>query len=91
MVYIAEEQPLCVSADIGGGIYVWSIALPLKQDPLKKWYEEKDWRYDGIHALAYSGNGYLYTGGGDKSIKAWSLKVTTFLSIVISDYICCPH
>ncbi|XP_022140029.1 uncharacterized protein LOC111010782 isoform X2 [Momordica charantia] len=74
LVYVAEEQPLCVSADIGGGIYVWSIALPLKQDPLKKWYEEKDWRYDGIHALTYSENGYLYTGGGDKTIKAWSLK-----------------
>ncbi|XP_023001394.1 uncharacterized protein LOC111495543 [Cucurbita maxima] len=74
LAYIDEEQPLCVSADIGGGIYVWSIVLPLKQDPLKKWYEEKDWRYDGIHALAYSGNGCLYTGGGDRSVKAWSLK-----------------
>ncbi|XP_038894417.1 uncharacterized protein LOC120083012 [Benincasa hispida] len=74
LVYIDEEQPLCISADIGGGIYVWSISRPLKEDPLKKWYEEKDWRYDGIHALAYSGNGYLYTGGGDKSVKAWSLK-----------------
>ncbi|KGN65591.1 uncharacterized protein LOC101212974 isoform X1 [Cucumis sativus] len=74
LVYIDEEQPLCVSADIGGGIYVWSVALPLKQDPLKKWYEEKDWRYDGIHALAYSSNGYLYTGGGDKLVKEWSLK-----------------
>ncbi|CAK9327542.1 unnamed protein product [Citrullus colocynthis] len=79
LVYIDEEQPLCVSADVGGGIYVWSIDLPLKQDPLKKWYEEKDWRYSGIHALAYSGNGYLYTGGGDKSVKAWSLKDGTLL------------
>jgi WD40 repeat protein len=74
LVYVDEEQ-LCISGDSGGGIFVWAIRLPLGQDPLKKWYEQKDWRYSGIHALTISGNGYLYTGSGDKSIKAWSVQV----------------
>lgn len=73
LVYVDEEQ-LCISGDSGGGIFVWAIRLPLGQDPLKKWYEQKDWRYSGIHALTISGNGYLYTGSGDKSIKAWSVQ-----------------
>ncbi|XP_039071430.1 uncharacterized protein LOC120218569 isoform X2 [Hibiscus syriacus] len=69
-----EEQPLCISGDSGGGIFLWSITTPFKQEPLNKWYEEKDWRYSGIHALAVSENGYLYTGSGDKLIKEWSLR-----------------
>ncbi|XP_050255335.1 uncharacterized protein LOC126701260 isoform X2 [Quercus robur] len=74
LVYVDEEQ-LCISGDNSGGIFVWAIRVPFGQDPIKKWYEEKDWRYSGIHALTISGNGYLYTGSGDKSIKAWSLKI----------------
>ncbi|CAL5384086.1 unnamed protein product [Camellia sinensis] len=65
----------CISGlTVGGGflfsssfdktVHVWS---------LQKLFEQKDWRYSGIHALAISGTGYLYTGSGDKSIKAWSL------------------
>lgn len=74
LLYVDEEQ-LCISGDSGGGIFVWGSSVPLVQDPLKKWYEEKDWRYSGIHALTIAGNGYLYSGSGDKSIKAWSLQV----------------
>ncbi|KAH1096827.1 hypothetical protein J1N35_013748 [Gossypium stocksii] len=74
VVCVDEEQPLCISGDSGGGIFLWSINIPFEQDPLKKWYEEKDWRYSGIHALAVSENGYLYTGSGDKLIKKWSLR-----------------
>ncbi|XP_057503100.1 uncharacterized protein LOC130786751 [Actinidia eriantha] len=74
VVYADEEQPLCISGDSGGGIFIWGISNPFGQEPIKKLYEQKDWRYSGIHALAISGNGYLYTGSGDKSIKAWSLK-----------------
>ncbi|PPS08454.1 hypothetical protein GOBAR_AA12188 [Gossypium barbadense] len=74
VVCVDEEQPLCISGDSGGGIFLWSINIPFGQDPLKKWYEEKDWRYSGIHALAVSENGYLYTGSGDKLIKEWSLR-----------------
>ncbi|KAL5559676.1 hypothetical protein UlMin_035887 [Ulmus minor] len=73
LAYVVREQPLCISGDSGGGIFVWSPSVPLRQEPLKKWYEEKDWRYSGIHALCFSDNGLIYTGGGDKLIKAWSL------------------
>ncbi|TXG53025.1 hypothetical protein EZV62_022194 [Acer yangbiense] len=71
VVYVDEEAPLCISGDSGGGIYVWSICVPLGQEPLRKWNELKDWRYSGIHAMTTSGK-YLYTGSGDKTIKAWS-------------------
>lgn len=74
LMYVDQEQPLCISGDSGGGIFVWGTSVPLGQEPLKKWYEQKDWRYSGIHALS-SGNGYIYTGSGDKTIKAWLLQV----------------
>lgn len=84
LVFVDEEQPLCISGDNGGGICIWGISIPFAEEPIKKLYEEKDWRYSGIHALAVSGTGYLYTGGGDKSIKAWSMLVrlqfTSFFS-----------
>ena len=82
LVYVDEEQ-LCISGDNSGGIFVWAIRVPFGQDPIKKWYEEKDWRYSGIHALTISGNGYLYTGSGDKSIKAWSVKVSAIIITVM--------
>ncbi|KAI7981024.1 hypothetical protein LOK49_Contig79G00001, partial [Camellia lanceoleosa] len=72
--YRYEEQPLCISGDGGVGIYIWGITDPFGQEPIKKLFEQKDWRYTGIHALAISGTGYLFTGSGDKSIKAWSLQ-----------------
>lgn len=79
VVYVDEEQPLCISGDSGGGIFVWSTSFPLGQEPIKKWNEPKDWRYSGIHSLAISGK-YLYTGSGDKTIKAWSLLVMNIFS-----------
>lgn len=81
IIYVDQEQPLCISGDSGGGIFVWGISSPLGQEPLKKWYEQKDWRYSGIHALC-SRNGYVYTGCGDKSIKAWSLQVMACHSLL---------
>lgn len=77
VVYVDGEQPLCVTGDGGGEIFVWSACSPFGNEPLKKWHELKDWRYTGIHSLAYSVNGYLYTGSGDKLIKAWSLQVAS--------------
>ncbi|KAF9609776.1 hypothetical protein IFM89_018224 [Coptis chinensis] len=74
VVFVNATEPLCISGDSGGGICVWSIGVVLGQEPLKKWYEQKDWRYSGIHALAVSGTEHLYTGSGDKSIKEWSLR-----------------
>ncbi|XP_073000075.1 uncharacterized protein [Typha latifolia] len=67
-------QPLCISGDSRSGIFIWSITSPPELDPLKKWYEHNDWRYSGVHSLAVSETGYLYSGSGDRSIKAWSLQ-----------------
>ncbi|KAL2933869.1 Myosin heavy chain kinase A [Bienertia sinuspersici] len=74
LVFVNQEKPLCISADSGGGIFAWAINDSLAQEPLMKWYEDKDWRYSGIHALAVSEFGCLYTGSGDRVIKAWLLK-----------------
>ncbi|CAJ2667700.1 unnamed protein product [Trifolium pratense] len=78
LVYVDDEEPLCISGDGGGGIFVWGITVPLRQDPLRKWYEQKDWRFSGIHSLTAFGN-LLYTGSGDRTIKAWSLKDGTLM------------
>lgn len=82
LVFVNQEKPLCISADRGGGIYAWEINETLAQKPLKKWYEEKDWRYSGIHALAVSECGCLYTGSGDRLIKAWLLRVRNFPDVL---------
>ncbi|CAN1234531.1 E3 ubiquitin-protein ligase TRAF7 [Linum perenne] len=75
VIYTEEGlEPSCISADNGGGIFLWSVRNPLEQEPSRKWYEQKDWKYSGIHALTTAGNGYLYTGSGDRLIKAWSLQ-----------------
>ncbi|CAM8938805.1 unnamed protein product [Rhodiola kirilowii] len=74
LICVEKEQPFCISGDSGGGIFIWGISNPFDQEPLRKWYEEKDWRYSGIHSLAVHGAEYLYTGSGDKTIKVWSLK-----------------
>ncbi|KAI4337854.1 hypothetical protein L6164_016223 [Bauhinia variegata] len=74
LAYVDEEDPLCISGDIGGGIFIWGITSPLGEDPLKKWYEQRDWRFSGIHSLTVSRKHGIYTGSGDRTIKAWSLK-----------------
>ncbi|KAL9239268.1 hypothetical protein vseg_013607 [Gypsophila vaccaria] len=79
MFFVDQEKPLCISADSGGGIFVWEVIQPFDPNPLKKWSEEKDWRYSGIHAIVFSESGTLYTGSGDRLIKAWSLTDHTLL------------
>ncbi|CAN8292018.1 unnamed protein product [Cochlearia groenlandica] len=74
LIHIEGAEPVCVSGDGGGGIFVWSTTFPLAEQPLRKWYEPKDWRYTGIHALAYSEHGHVYSGSGDNTIKVWSLQ-----------------
>ncbi|KAG8085641.1 hypothetical protein GUJ93_ZPchr0010g10280 [Zizania palustris] len=69
-----DSQLLCISGDSGSGIFVWCVDASHNNEPLNKWYENNDWLYRGIHCLAVSGTGYLYTGSKDKSIKAWSLE-----------------
>ncbi|KAG1328096.1 hypothetical protein COCNU_01G020300 [Cocos nucifera] len=75
VVVDGTSQPICISGDSGSGIFIWTISTSLGKEPLKKWYEHNDWRYSGIHSLAVSATGFLYSGSGDKSIKAWSLQV----------------
>ncbi|CAN6459221.1 unnamed protein product [Victoria cruziana] len=74
IVVLDMYEPLCISADSGGYIYVWTLDPQPGQEPLKNWREHSDWRYSGVHSLALSGLDVLYSGSGDKSIKAWSLK-----------------
>jgi WD40 repeat protein len=69
------DRSLCISGDSGSGIFVWCVDSSLKEEPLKQWYEHNDWLYRGLHCLAVSRTGYLYTGSRDKSVKAWSLEV----------------
>ncbi|KAL8547903.1 hypothetical protein ACS0TY_007276 [Phlomoides rotata] len=74
VVFVDGEQPMCISGDNEGIICIWEASYPFPEEPIKKLYENKDWRYSGIHAMAISGNEYLYTGSGDKLVKAWSLQ-----------------
>lgn len=85
IVVIDRAQPLCISGDSSSGIFVWHIGTSASQELLKSWYEHNDWRYSGIHSLAVSGTSHLYSGGGDKSIKAWSLQDYT-LSCVMTGH-----
>lgn len=79
VVFVDGEEPLCVSADKGGVICIWGARYPLDLTPRKTLFEPKDWRYSGIHALAISRTQYLYTGSGDRTIKAWSLQAIPIL------------
>uniref|UniRef100_A0A0D9WGP3 RING-type domain-containing protein n=1 Tax=Leersia perrieri TaxID=77586 RepID=A0A0D9WGP3_9ORYZ len=69
-----DNQSLCISGDSGSGIFVWCVDYSLNKEPFNKWYESNDWIYRGVHCLAVSGTGYLYSGSRDKTIKAWSLE-----------------
>ncbi|XP_051123452.1 uncharacterized protein LOC127246240 [Andrographis paniculata] len=74
VVAVDGEQPLCISGDGAGVICIWKASFPFSEMPIRKLHEQKDWRYSGIHAMAVSGMEYLYTGSGDKLVKAWSLQ-----------------
>jgi WD40 repeat protein len=78
-----DNQSLCISGDSGSGIFVWCVDPSLSNEPLNKWYESNDWIYRGVHCLAVSGTGYLYTGSRDKSIKAWSLEVKMLIQFAL--------
>jgi preprotein translocase subunit SecA len=77
---IDPKASLCFSGDYGGCIFVWAIESVPRQEPVTTWYEHRDWRYSGVHALAISKSGYLYSGSGDKTIKAWSLQDYSLVS-----------
>ncbi|KAL6556832.1 hypothetical protein OROHE_006708 [Orobanche hederae] len=81
VIFVDGERPLCISGDNESAITIciWEAKSPFPEVPMKKFQEEKDWRYSGIHAMANSGTEYLYTGGGDRLVKAWSLQDHTLV------------
>lgn len=79
VIFVDGEQPLCISGDNEGVICIWEANFPFSEVPVKKLHEDKDWRYSGIHAMANSGAEFLYTGSGDRLVKAWSLQDHTFV------------
>lgn len=86
LVVFESNELLCISGDVGGFIFVWSIMALTDQGPLKKWREHNDWRYTGVHSLAVLGSQYICSGSGDKTIKLWSLQVN-FFNRSISNFI----
>jgi WD40 repeat protein len=74
-VAVHEASELCVSGDYAGHIYAWSIASTRNSAPVATWQEHQDWRYSGVASLAISSDELLYSGSGDRTIKAWSTLV----------------
>jgi len=73
---VHEASQLCISGDYGGYIYAWSAASRENSAaPVASWQEHQDWRYSGVASLAISGDELLYSGSGDRTIKAWSTSV----------------
>ncbi|KAG6541103.1 hypothetical protein Mapa_017474 [Marchantia paleacea] len=65
----------CFSGDNLGHLCAWRLEEESEeaQTPLlASWQEHNDWRYTGVASLAVSGDGMLYSGSGDKTVKAWS-------------------
>ncbi|BBN09842.1 hypothetical protein MPTK1_4g23130 [Marchantia polymorpha subsp. ruderalis] len=65
----------CFSGDSLGHLCAWRLEEESEeaQTPfLASWQEHTDWRYTGVASLAVSGDGVLYSGSGDKTVKAWS-------------------
>jgi WD40 repeat protein len=70
---VHEASELCISGDYGGYIYAWNVASrDNSATPVAVWQEHQDWRYSGVASVAISGDGLLYSGSGDRTIKAWS-------------------
>nr|GMD88626.1 protein translocase subunit SECA2, chloroplastic isoform X2 [Ipomoea batatas] len=86
VAFVDDEKPLCISGDNGGVICIWGASVPLGPEPIKKIYDQKDWRYSGIHALVVSASKYMYTGSGDKSIKAWSLQALYYYPFILIQF-----
>lgn len=73
---VHEASELCISGDYGGYIYAWNVgSRENSATPVAVWQEHQDWRYSGVASLAISGDELLYSGSGDRTIKAWSTSV----------------
>ncbi|CAM6093625.1 unnamed protein product [Calypogeia fissa] len=64
----------CFSGDTGGKICAWKIGEGIAEPLLATWQDHDDWRYTGVASLAVSVDEILYSGSGDRTIKAWSLQ-----------------
>ncbi|CAM6126816.1 unnamed protein product [Calypogeia fissa] len=64
----------CFSGDTGGKICAWKIGEGIAEPLLATWQDHDDWRYTGVASLAVSADEILYSGSGDRTIKAWSLQ-----------------
>lgn len=70
----------CFSGDTSGKICAWKIDGNAADNPLvATWQEHDDWRYTGVTSLAASADGILYSGSGDRTVKAWSSQVNSVL------------
>ncbi|XP_024395086.1 uncharacterized protein [Physcomitrium patens] len=67
-----EASGLCFSGDYGGRIHAWNIASIGNSASVTTWLEHQDWRFSGVASLAISNDEFLYSGSGDRTIKAWS-------------------
>lgn len=74
-----KASELCISGDYGGYIYAWNVASRDNSARLATWQEHQDWRYSGVASLAISSDELLYSGSGDRTIKAWSTSVLHLL------------
>jgi WD40 repeat protein len=63
------------SGDTGANICAWKIGNDNSYSQLATWKEHEDWKYTGVASLAVSADGILYSGSGDRTVKAWSLQV----------------
>ncbi|OWM85120.1 hypothetical protein CDL15_Pgr027907 [Punica granatum] len=79
VVYVDDEQPLCVTADGGGGIFVWDIgSFPLGNEPLKKCMEG----HKSVVSSLVVSQGALYSGSWDGMIRLWCLSDHSPLTVL---------
>jgi WD40 repeat protein len=63
------------SGDNGAHICAWKIGDDTSEPLRATWKEHNVWKYTGVASLAVSADGVLYSGSGDRTVKAWSLQV----------------
>ncbi|KAL3688251.1 hypothetical protein R1sor_014560 [Riccia sorocarpa] len=73
------ESTRCFSGDQSGRICVWQLEEDITTPFLTSWLEHDDWRFTGVACLAASEDGILYSGSGDRTIKAWSTQSFEYL------------
>ena len=75
----SSEPQWLVSADYGCQVSVWDLGgasddADVAPIEVAKWQDHSDWRYFGVLALCGWEGGVVYTGGGDRVVKAWSMR-----------------